>query len=134
MRRRARTVTATAQERGFRGEELAARFLQTRGLEILGRNVRIGSQEVDLIAREGTVLVFVEVKTACGPTYGPPESWITPGKRKRLVRAAQRYLIEHGLEDVDCRFDVIAIERRGRSVTLRHLKDAFFPEPGDLSD
>ncbi|MDZ7373467.1 MAG: YraN family protein [candidate division KSB1 bacterium] len=125
-------MTSTRRSRGLRGEEIAARHLLANGWQIVARNVRLGRYEIDLIAREGNTLVFVEVKTASGPRFGSPEDWITPRKRRSLVRAALRYLAEHGLENIDCRFDVVAIERGARSTRLRHYRGAFSPEPGDL--
>jgi putative endonuclease len=112
---------------GRRGEDAAARHLQKHGYRILGRRVRLLRGEIDIIARkrDGT-LVFVEVKTRAGPECGPPEEAVTFAKRDQLRRIAQAYLCRHRLEDVPCRFDVIAVSipDDGRAA-LTHFEDAF---------
>lgn len=124
-------MTSFREKRGRKGEETAARFLARCGWKIIARNVRAGHGEIDLVAEDGETLVFVEVKTGSTAAFGRPEEWVTPAKQRALVRAALRYLAEQGLADRPCRFDVVAVERRGASITVRHWKDAFRPEGTD---
>jgi putative endonuclease len=94
---------------GQNGEEIAADFLQGRGYTILARNYRRRSGEIDIIAREKEVLVFIEVKTRSGGTYGSPAAAITPRKQRQISRTAQYYLAEQDLFDTPARFDVITV-------------------------
>ncbi|VVM07641.1 hypothetical protein MAMC_01735 [Methylacidimicrobium cyclopophantes] len=113
------------------GEREAARFLRKRGYRILLRNVRIGGGEIDLVCRDGAILVFVEVKTRSSTNYGEPAEAVGAGKRARLIRAAYAYLEELGRDDVVYRFDIVEVlaEVRGKS-KIRLLADAFGPPPG----
>lgn len=110
-------------ERGRRAEERAAEFLRSRGYEIIARNYRWQGGEVDLIARDGDCLVFVEVKARSSRAYGLPEEAITPRKRQRLLRTAQRYLQQHPTE-LAVRFDVVALSG-GKA---RLYRNAFSPD------
>ncbi len=93
------------------GEDLAAKTLMAKGYEILARNVRTASGEIDLIARKQELLVFVEVKTRRGDQYGAPEESITPLKQQHMEDAAQLWLAEHPEEMGAWQFDVIAIHQ-----------------------
>ncbi|MCB0617128.1 MAG: YraN family protein [Saprospiraceae bacterium] len=109
------------------GEQLAARFLEDKGLRILERNWRFSRAEIDLIAEEGEVLVFVEVKTRTSDYFGPPERFVSARKRQLLADAAAVYC-EKRDHSGEVRFDVVAILlKAGRAPELRHLPDAFFP-------
>ena len=105
-------------ERGRRAEERAAEFLRSQGYQIIARNYRWQGGEVDLIARDGDWLVFVEVKARSSRTYGLPEEAITPRKRERLIRTAQHYLRRHPT-DRPVRFDVVALSQ-GRARLYRN--------------
>lgn len=94
------------------GEAEAARFLRGLGWEVIERNWTCRYGELDLVARAGNDLVFVEVKTRRGNSFGLPEESITPAKRRRLQRAAWSYLEATGLGGMRWRFDVVAIEGR----------------------
>ncbi len=116
--------------RGSEGEAIAARFLETRDFRILERNYRRRGGEVDLVAEDGDALVFIEVKSGQSESnFGGPLGRVTPEKRRRLVRTAERYLADHPREGGDVRFDVVTVVfRRGGSFRIRHLADAFRPE------
>ena len=114
-------------ERGKFGEDVAVRWLEGKGIKILAKNFKVRGGEVDLVAQEGDVLAFVEVKTGRSGAFGPPETWVTPRKRRHLVRAARAYLAKNPW-DGEVRFDVVAVEVRGDEVHVRHLRDAFRPE------
>lgn len=113
---------------GAKGEELAARFLEAKGFKIVERNYRARQGEIDLVAREGKTLVFVEVKLDRTGKFGQPESWVDNKKRRQVVRTALRYLQEHNLGNVDCRFDVVAISITQQKMTIEHIPDAFWAE------
>ena len=101
-----------AQAAGGGAEDAAATFLERHGLAILARNYRTRQGEIDLVAREGATLVFVEVRMRSGSAFGGALASITPHKRRRLVAAARHFLMRLGREP-DCRFDVVAIDEGG---------------------
>ena len=105
------------------GEELAAERLQSQGYVILARNWRCRRGEIDLVAQADDVLVFVEVITRRGRDYGTPEEAITRSKAKRLLELGRRYLLEHDLEDVEWRIDLVAVEldRQGKLLRCEHM-------------
>jgi putative endonuclease len=104
---------------GQRGEALAAEKLAALGYEVVARNYRCTAGELDLIARLGPVWVFVEVRTRRGVAFGSPEESVTPRKRRHLLAAAQTYLQEHALADVDWRVDLVAVQLSPRGELLR---------------
>ncbi|MBN1824757.1 MAG: YraN family protein [Candidatus Eisenbacteria bacterium] len=112
-------------ESGRLGERLAAAFLENAGHRILDRNYRTPRGEIDLITEEGGDLVFVEVRLRSGTGFGGAAGSVGPGKRRRLVRAAERYLLEAGDPDRPCRFDVVSITAEGDSHRIEHLRNAF---------
>jgi putative endonuclease len=111
---------------GAAGEKRAAAHLRRRGYRIVARNVRADGVEIDLIARRGPVVVFVEVKTRRGHQLGPPEQAVDSRKRARLVRGAAAWLHANPRIARRARFDVIVceVDERG-DWTLRHLEAAF---------
>ncbi len=100
------------QELGKWGESIAAGYLAARGYSLVNRNVRTAHGELDIITRQGDILVFVEVKTRSNTAFGHPEDAVTRTKQARLIAAAQDYLQTHPEIDRDWRIDVIAIRRR----------------------
>ncbi|MCB0522450.1 MAG: YraN family protein [Lewinellaceae bacterium] len=114
-------------ETGKKGEEIAVRFLQENGLEILATNWRHKRAEVDVIARDEKMLVFVEVKTRSYDYFGKPEEFVDKKKMALLAKAAAAYMKETGHEWA-IRFDIVSILMQdGKGWTIEHLKDAFFP-------
>jgi len=108
---------------GRRGEEVAAQYLLRRGCRILARNYRCPLGELDLVAEEDGVIVFVEVKTRRGGRAGTGAQAVTTHKRRRLLRLARYYLAVHGLAGGPCRFDVISLavsSGRARVEVVRH--------------
>jgi putative endonuclease len=95
--------------RGAAAEALAARYLATRGLTIVQRNYRCRGGEIDLIARDGEVLVFVEVRLRRNRAFGTAAESITAAKRRRLRLAARHYLARLGREP-PCRFDAVLLD------------------------
>ncbi len=116
---------------GSEGEEIAARFLAQRGFEILARNLRSRLGEIDLIARDGATLVFVEVKTRSGAPREPPQAAVDARKRRRLARLALNYLAREWLRDLACRFDVVAVtlDPAGGPPQVEHFPGAFLADP-----
>jgi putative endonuclease len=107
---------------GEYGEQLAARYLQDRGLEVLDRNWRCGQGEVDLVARDGDCLVFCEVKTRRTERFGAPVEAVTRRKAARLRRLAAAWLQEHEVRGGRVRIDVIGILRPAAGpARLRHV-------------
>jgi putative endonuclease len=110
---------------GARAEEFAKDFLERNGMRILCRNYRFERGEIDLVGEDGDELVFVEVKARRGTAYGEPEDAVTPQKEEQIVKTAEGYLFEHGIEGRPVRFDVVAISFDGGRRTIRHIKNAF---------
>lgn len=115
---------------GVAGEELAKIHLVNIGYRIIGENVRVGHKEIDLIAQDRGVTVFVEVKARAGDKYGVPQEAVTPEKLRRLHQAFALYARRHP-EMKQVRFDVIAITYRNREQKplLQHLKGIIDGEP-----
>jgi putative endonuclease len=110
---------------GQRGENVAAKFLRDQGYKIIIRNYRCDVGEVDIIARDGSTLVFVEVKTRSydDPT---PEEQVNAEKQHQLTKAAKYYLSRYGSPQPPARFDVVAIVwPTGRDPQIRHTPSAF---------
>ncbi len=114
-------------EVGRAGEQAASEFLVALGYQVLARNVRFRFGEIDIVAEDHGVLVFVEVKTRTGTGFGTPAEAVTAAKRARLVRLAEIYLARVGAVDRPCRFDVVAVEPQGRLGGWRCsvVRDAF---------
>lgn len=98
-----------AQQSGDRGEDLAARFLEQHGLAIVARNYRTRHGEIDLVARDGDVLVFVEVRLRSDARYGSAAETIGWAKQRRICAAARFYLARLRSQP-RCRFDVVALD------------------------
>ena len=94
---------------GARGENMACRALQEIGLDIICRNYRVTSGEIDIVARDGATVCFVEVKSRRSERYGDPQLAVHAKKQEKMIRTARHYLAGHGLEDRPARFDVAAI-------------------------
>ncbi|MHB8901210.1 MAG: YraN family protein [Thermoguttaceae bacterium] len=111
---------------GERGEALAARHLRRLGLRIVGRRVRTGLGELDLVAVDGRTVVFVEVKTRQSDQHGHPAEAVDLAKQRRLTRLATAYLKRHGLLNHAARFDVVAVTwPDGVRPRIEHIRNAF---------
>ena len=97
------------QDKGQQGEDAALVHLTRQGLHLVERNFRCAGGELDLIMRDGDCLVFVEVRRRRSKTFGGAAASITPAKQRRLVHAAQTFLLRYPRLP-PCRFDVIAID------------------------
>jgi putative endonuclease len=117
---------AGVAERGAPGEALACRHIEAHGLVVLERNYKCRTGEIDIVARDGDVTVFVEVKERRGASHGAGHEAVTHGKRQRIIRAARLYAAAHGISEDPIRFDVVSIDWEGGDEPhVRHDRGAF---------
>lgn len=114
------------QALGRAAEDAAAIHLARAGLRVVERNVRLGHGEIDLVCRDGDVVVFVEVKCRRATWGDPPAAAVSWHKQRRLTRLAQHYLKWRRLDGARCRFDVISVtlDAVGRA-GIAHVRGAF---------
>lgn len=93
---------------GDAGEALAADYLARKGLRVVERNFRVKGGEIDLVCRDGAYTVFVEVRRRANADFGGAAASITTAKQRRLILAAQHWLVQHG--ETPCRFDAVLID------------------------
>jgi putative endonuclease len=111
---------------GRYGEDVAARHLLEAGFDVLARNWRCSAGEIDIVARDGDVVVICEVKTRSSLTYGLPAEAVTAKKAARLRELALWWLREHPAGGSPVRFDVVSVLRSARgAATVQHLRGAF---------
>ena len=116
-----------SHQRGIEGEEIAVKYLQDKGFEVIERNFHSQQGEIDIIARDGQFLVFVEVKNYSLRSYGSPVGAVGRNKKKSIIHAAQTYLYKENIKNIYSRFDVITIFRKyNGQLIIEHYKDAFF--------
>ena len=123
-------MTLKKKELGVKGEEIAARYLKSKGYRIIERNYRIRLGEIDIIAEQGNDLVFIEVKTRSGTHFGSPFDSITIQKQKQLSKVALEYINKQGCNNRPARFDVVGIEfqvggNTFREAVIKLLQNAF---------
>ncbi len=109
---------------GIKGEGLAVKFLKNKGYKIISRNFKTPIGEVDIIAQDGKILVFVEVKTRSDDSFGRPFEAVNHRKREKLKKVALYYM-KHHRNDMPLRFDVLSIEMDGERSKIEHIIDAF---------
>nr|WP_320146045.1 YraN family protein [uncultured Anaeromusa sp.] len=110
---------------GLSGEEYAARWLLKQGYAVLERRFRCPMGEIDIIAKQGNVIVFVEVKARHHAGYGSPAEAVTWGKQRKLLRTAQLWLLQKGLTEAACRMDVIEVLQQEEDPLIHHIPNAF---------
>ena len=103
------------------GEKKAAEFLKKKGYKIITTNYKTHLGEIDIIAKDDGVTVFVEVKTRSGDGYGAPSEAVDRRKQEKYYKVASEYLVRSKKQDEPCRFDVIEIEKG----EINHIFDAF---------
>lgn len=113
---------------GATGEVAAARYLEGRRHAIIARNVRSRFGEIDLVTLDRGTIVFVEVRSRSGATFGSGAESVVRAKRLKLTRAAEHFLARRHLEDRPVRFDVVGIDWQGGEPTIEHIEDAFSGE------
>ena len=107
------------------GEDLACRELERRGYAILARRYRRRGGELDIVARDGPTIVFVEVKTRDGRLFGDAAEAVTPMKRRRITQLALEYLMRHRLSNCPSRFDVVSIQLEAGRPVIEIYQNAF---------
>ena len=117
--------TQHQSELGAQGEELACRELRRRGYAILARRYRTRHGEIDIVARDAGVLVFVEVKARSHQRFGGPLAAVTRLKQRKLTRMALDYLARSRTAGVPCRFDVVAVDVGQRQPRVEVVTNAF---------
>ncbi len=115
-------------ELGKAGEDYAARYLEKQGYLILERNWKWGREELDIIARDGDFIVIAEVKTRHSDRFSDPGTCVNPKKQRILARAAQAYIRYHSMLG-EIRFDIIIIVLKYNTITVSHVRDAFYATP-----
>ncbi|RPE08289.1 YraN family protein [Chitinophaga lutea] len=116
---------ASHHDLGKKGEQLAANFLLRKHYQILHINWTSGKKEIDIIARQGGTLVFVEVKTRSTQFFGMPEEAVNGAKQELLLRAAEHYLEQYALQPDCIRFDIISVTLGVGGEEIVHFEDAF---------
>ncbi len=122
-------MSVKSNETGKRGEELAAKLLEQKGLKIIERNYRYGKGEIDIIAEnpEDDCLVFVEVKSRATLELDLPEYAVTKSKIKQVKKIAELYLYEKEIGNCNCRFDVVTVLfGRTKEPKIEHYENAFY--------
>ena len=114
------------KEIGNFGEDTASKYLEESGYVILDRNFRCRSGEIDIIARDGDYIVFIEVKTRRGSFYGTPGEAVNELKQHKIIRVSEAYIMKKKLFNCDFRFDVIEIiVDKAKNASIKLIKDAF---------
>ena len=122
------TWTDPRQQRGLAGERAAIAYLEARGWVVLDHRFRMGRLEIDLVARKGPLVAFVEVKTRAGAAFGSPLEAVTWRKRREINRVASAWVDRHGQPATVYRFDVLGVRVGLEGVQLiEHVEGAFWP-------
>jgi putative endonuclease len=118
-------MTRYKQEFGKKGEALAEEYLKRKGFQIIKKNYRYGHKEIDLIAKEGNTIVFVEVKAGRSKSFGAPHERVDSRKQRNLIDAANDFIQKEDTANCDFRFDVLAITYRKGKEDIDHIRGAF---------
>lgn len=118
---------ADHNETGKAGEEIAAQYLISKSFKILERNWRFKRNEVDIIARDGDEIVFVEVKTRHDSFLVEPELTVSKSQQKSIIASANHYIIENDIE-LEARFDIVSIVISSEGEKVTHIDGAFYPQ------
>ncbi|MEW5798022.1 MAG: YraN family protein [Bacteroidota bacterium] len=110
---------------GDLGETVAENFLRQQGYTIIEKNFYYQHGEIDIVAKDGDTLVFIEVKSRRSERFGTPEESVTPKKQELLRRTAEGYVASKNLPDTDCRFDVVSVIMKDGKAECRVLKNCF---------
>lgn len=114
------------KEIGRFGEDTASKYLEESGYTILDRNFKCRSGEIDIIARDGNYIVFIEVKTRSGSFYGTPGEAVNELKQHKIIKVSETYIMKRKLFNYDFRFDVIEIViDKAKNASIKLIKDAF---------
>ncbi len=114
---------------GKLGEDLATAYLEENGYSIVERNFVIQKAEIDIIAQKDSILAIIEVKTRSSLDFGSPQDFVKQKKIQLLIKAVNAYINDREKdfqEDLEIRFDIIAVHKNGESFAIEHLTDAFY--------
>ncbi|WP_456313881.1 YraN family protein [Pseudomonas shirazensis] len=120
---------AEHNELGKKGEELAVEYLRENGYKILDRNWTFQKAEIDIIAQKDHFLAVIEVKTRSSTDFGLPQDFVNQKKIQLLVKAVNAYINYREKdfeENLEIRFDIIAVQKTGETFAIEHLTDAFY--------
>jgi len=127
------TILDPRRSVGQEGESTAEQYLRQKGYRIVGRNLRSSVGELDLVAEDGQVLVFVEVKARRTGAFGGAIHAVHQRKQEKLIQLAALYLARHHIKDRLCRFDVVLLQGVGTLPTqIEHIQNAFEVSGEDL--
>ena len=121
-------MTDKRQRLGRLAEDAACLFLEEQGFTIVQRNYRIRTAEIDIIAKDGDTLVFVEVKARSTLSKGGPREAVGTAKQQKIVLGARHFLRERRLADVRVRFDVVALYEKNNRFKIELIENAFQAE------
>lgn len=116
-------------EVGKIGENIATKYLEQIGYEILQRNFECKLGEIDIIAKDKEEIVFVEVKTRANMLYGKPKEAVDTIKQKHIYKSAEFYIYIKHLENLPVRIDVIEVYKKKEKYILNHIKNAITEKP-----
>lgn len=119
-------MTLKSQKTGQKGEREAIDFLRKLGYQIVETNWRVRKLEVDIIARDGEILVIIEVKTRANNAFGDPETFVGKQKQSNLVKAANEYILQTNFYG-ETRFDVVSVLENNNNIIVKHIQNAFQP-------
>lgn len=114
---------------GKLGEDLAVEHLEENDYIICNRNYVFQKAEIDIIAQKDSILAIIEVKTRSNVDFGAPQDFVKPKKIQLLIKAVNAYINDREKdfpEDIEIRFDIIGIQKKGESFAIEHLTDAFY--------
>ncbi|SDR79208.1 putative endonuclease [Formosa sp. Hel1_31_208] len=116
---------ASHNDLGKYGEQLAVDFLLNKGYALLATNYVYQKAEIDIIALFEGTLAVVEVKTRSSLDFGNPQDFLKPKQIQRIIKAVNEFVLSNDL-DVEVRFDIIAIVKKGSKYDIEHLENAFY--------
>lgn len=120
-------------DKGKKGETDARFYLQKKGYQILECNWRSGRSEIDIIAMHKNTLVFIEVKMRNTNVFGYPEEFVKPEKQKQILKGSLAYTEAKNWSG-DVRFDIVSVTDDGKTKSVLHIEDAFYPFNGSIED
>ena len=120
-----RNKSISKYEAGQRGQKEAEAFLEGDGYDILNRNYRVRTGEIDLIACKGNYIVFIEVKFRTGLSFGAPSESVNVAKQQKITHTALHYIAANNLDSQDFRFDVVEVLQNDEHILVNHIENAF---------
>jgi len=118
-------MTDDRKSLGRRGETVAISYLKKQHIKILETNFRTKFSEIDIIAKEGDTLCFIEVKTRRSLKKGLPRESVTPSKQKKIILGATQYLKDNNMLNHRVRFDVVEVVQENGTLSINFIKHAF---------